>query len=89
MLTKRNPINLLKNRWEKSTQYLSAGNFMLSNYFSGHWLQSSFYPNFLVFLVFWHKIKHTLNHQMKPKIKMLDYYFTRDGTAGHESAMTE
>lgn len=38
--------------------------------------------------MFWHKIKHNLNHQTKPKIKMPDNYFTQDGMAGHELAMT-
>lgn len=33
-------------------------------------------------------MKHTLNHQMKPKIKMPDYYFTQDGMAAHKPAMT-
>lgn len=32
--------------------------------------------------MFWHKIKHNLNYQTKPKIKM------PDGMADHELAMT-
>lgn len=37
--------------------------------------------------MFWHKIKHNLNHQTKPKIKMPDNYFTQDGMADHAMTM--